>query len=110
MKKKVTITEQILLMAIWRLGDEAYGVKLRELVCDYTGRDVAFGTLYNNMDQLIKKGYAVSFKGEPTAVRGGKAKVFYRITDEGLDALQTARELQKKLWAGVPEFAFVKDK
>ena len=107
---KLTLNEQILLLSIWRLEDEAYGVKLREMVCDYTGKDVAFGTLYNNLDQLIKKGYAVSFKGEPTAVRGGKAKVYYRMTKEGMLALQDARELQNKLWDGVPEFAIGKGK
>ena len=106
----LTLNEQILLLAIWKLGDEAYGVRLRELVCDYLGKDVAFGTLYNNLDQLIKKGYALSYKGDPTAVRGGKAKVYYQITKEGTAALQAARELQEKLWDGIPKFAIGRGK
>ena len=107
---KLTLNEQILLLSIWRLGDEAYGVKLQEMVCDYIGKDIAFGTLYNNLDQLIKKGYAVSYKGEPTAVRGGKAKVYYEIADDGLKALHAARELQNKLWDGIPDMAFARRK
>ena len=107
---KLTLNEQILLLSILRLEDEAYGVKLREMVCDYTGKDVAFGTLYNNLDQLIKKGYAVSFKGEPTAVRGGKAKVYYQITKEGIEALQAAKELQERLWGGMPGMVIGKGK
>ena len=107
---KLTLNEQILLLSILRLEDEAYGVKLREMVCDYTGKDVAFGTLYNNLDQLIKKGYAVSFKGEPTAVRGGKAKVYYQITKEGIEALQAAKELQERLWDGIPGMVIGKGK
>ena len=107
---KVTITEQILLLAIWRLKDDAYGVKIRELVCEYTNSDVGFGTLYNNLDQLVKKRYVKSFKGEPTAVRGGKRKVYYKITELGMEALQFARELQNKLWDGIPEYVFMKEK
>jgi len=107
---KVTITEQILLLAIWRLKEDAYGVKIRELICEYTSSDVGFGTLYNNLDQLLKKGYAHSFKGEPTAVRGGKRKVYYKITERGMEALQTARELQNKLWDGIPDYAFTREK
>ena len=47
---KLTITEQILLLTIWRLKDDAYGVNIREKICNYTGKEVAFGTLYNNLD------------------------------------------------------------
>ena len=107
---KLTITEQILLLTIWRLNDEAYGFNIREQVCEYTKKEVAFGTLYNNLDQLIRKGLAVSYKGEPTAVRGGKRKTYYRITDQGMDALQAARELQSKLWDGIPDVAFLRGK
>lgn len=107
---KVTITEQILLLCIWKLSDDAYGFKIREMVSDYNGKEIAFGTIYNNLDQLIRKGYAVSFKGEATAIRGGKRKVYYKITEKGLGALQAARELQNRLWEGVPELAFSKEK
>ena len=107
---KLTITEQMLLLTIWRLDEEAYGFKIREKLSEYSNKDIAFGTVYNNLDQLIRKGYAVSFKGEPTAIRGGKRKVYYRITDEGLGALQAARELQNKLWDGIPDFAFMRGK
>ena len=105
---KLTINEQILLLTIWKLDEEAYGYNIREKVCEYLEKEIAFGTLYNNLDQVIRKGYAVSYKGEPTAVRGGKRKVYYKITDEGIDALQAARELQSKLWSEIPELAFVR--
>ena len=107
---KLTLNEQILLLAIWRLGDGAYGYTIREQINAYTQKEIAFGTLYNNLDQLIKKGYAVSYKGQPTAIRGGKRKVYYKTTAKGMDALQKARELQNKLWKGIPEYAFTKGK
>jgi len=107
---KLTIIEQILLLTILRLDKEAYGNKIREKVSEYLKKDIAIGTLYNNMDQLIRKGYAISYKGEPTAVRGGKRKVFYIITKDGMDALQAAKELQNKLWDGIPDEVFTQGK
>ena len=107
---KLTITEQILLLTIWRLDEEAYGFNIRDKVSEYTKKEIAFGTIYNNLDQLIRKGLAISYKGEPTAVRGGKRKTYYRITDDGIDALQVARELQSQLWEGIPDVAFIRGK
>ena len=105
---KLTITEQVLLLAIWKLKDEAYGFKIRELFCQYCHGDVGFGTLYNNLEQLIRKGYATTFKGESSPIRGGKRKVYYQISDLGMNALQAARELQERLWEDIPEMAFIK--
>jgi DNA-binding PadR family transcriptional regulator len=105
---KITLNEEILLLCIWRLEGEAYGVKIRTLFKKYTQKEVAFGTLYNNLDQLVRKELITSFRGEPTAVRGGKAKVYYQITDRGREALQSARELHHRLWQDVPELAFVR--
>jgi PadR family transcriptional regulator PadR len=108
--KRLTLTEQILLLAIWRLDSEAYGVKIRGLYCLHTKTDVGFGTMYNNLDQLVRNGYVISYKGEPTAIRGGKRKVYYTITDLGKDALQAAKELQNRIWGDIPENAFKRNK
>ncbi len=107
--KSLTINESMLLLTIWRLGEEAYGVKIRDKVSEYSLREVGFGSLYNNLDQLVRKGYTSSYKGEPTAARGGKRKVYYNLTKKGLEALQNARELQHKLWSNIPDMAFIKD-
>ncbi|MCK5146121.1 PadR family transcriptional regulator [bacterium] len=102
----ITLNEQILLIAIWKLADEAYGVKIQNLLSEHTGKEVAYGTLYNNLDKLIKKGYLNSRMGEPTAIRGGKRKAYYSLTLEGKKALQAARELQAQLWSGIPNMEF----
>ena len=107
---RLTITEQVLLTAVWSLQDEAYGVKIMDRVCEYIKKDIAFGTLYNNLDQLIKKGYAESYKGEPTAVRGGKRKLFYKITAKGIHALKEAGELQRRLRKDIPNYAIDRSK
>ena len=107
---RLTITEEILLLAIFRLKEDAYGVNIRQLYCDYTGKDVSFGTMYNNLSQLVKKGYVNSFKGEPTSIRGGKRKVYYQITKVGVEALQAAKELHTRLWEGLTDLAVKSNK
>ena len=104
--KRLTINEQIFLIAIYHLGDEAYGVKIRTKITDLTGNSLLFGTLYNTLDALVKKGYVVTRKGEPTPQRGGQNKVYYSLTKDGLLSLQKARELQESLWLGIPEILY----
>lgn len=104
--KKLTLNEQIFLIAIWNLGDDAYGVKIRDKIMDLTGSSMMFGTVYNTLDKLVKKGYVSTRKGgEPTEERGGYKKVFYTLTKDGLAALRKARELQEALWAEIPQNA-----
>ena len=104
--KNLSITEQIYLIAIWHLKGEAYGVKIREQILDISGKRMVFGTLYNNLDALVKKGYVVTKKGEAGRDRGGNIKVFYSLTDDGKAALRDARDLQESLWAQIPAEVF----
>ena len=103
--KRLTMNEQIFLIAIWLLKDEAYGVKIRKKITELTGSSILFGTLYNTLDYLVKKGYVSTKKGEPTSQRGGHNKVFYSVTEDGKLALQNARTLQETLWAEIPQNA-----
>jgi DNA-binding PadR family transcriptional regulator len=100
----LTINEQILLLAIWQLGDNAYGVTIREKMTEMTRKKIVYGTLYNSLDKLVKKGYTTTSRGEPSPERGGRSKIFYALTPAGKAALQRTRELQASLWQGVPEF------
>jgi DNA-binding PadR family transcriptional regulator len=105
--KKLTLNEQIFLISIWHLGDDAYGVKIREKIIELTGNPMMFGTVYNTLDKLVKKGYVITHKGAEThEERGGYKKVYYSLTKEGLLALRKARELQENLWSGIPQGAF----
>ncbi len=104
--KKLTINEEIFLISIWHLREEAYGVKIREKILEFTGSSILLGTLYNTLDQLIKKGYVSSRKGEVTSQRGGHNKVYYSLSKDGETALHDARQLQGKLWEGIPSNAF----
>lgn len=104
--KKLTINEEILLISIWKLNGDAYGVNIRKMAMEQTGSSILFGTLYNSLDYLVKKGYVNTRKGESTSRRGGHNKVFYTLTEDGMTALQRARELHRKIWKGVPEYVF----
>lgn len=97
----LTLNEQILLTAILRLGENAYGVTIRGEVAELSGKNVVFGTLYNNLDKLVRKGYVLAERGEPTRERGGRSKIYYRLTDLGLSSLRESRELQMSLWDSV---------
>ena len=106
--KELTLAEEILLTAIWRLKDNAYGVTIRKQVAEVTKKNVIYGTLYNSLDQLLRKGYVTKTRGKPVAERGGRSKMFYTLTSSGMQALQNARELQKRIWDGIPEFSKTK--
>jgi DNA-binding PadR family transcriptional regulator len=100
--KELTITEEIILTAIWRLKDDAYGVTIRKKVAEVVKKDMIYGTLYNMLAQLVRKGYVQKHRGRPTAERGGRSKIYYRLTDSGINALKEARRLQKLIWDGLP--------
>ena len=103
--KDLTLSEIIFLLAIWRLEDNAYGVTIKRQITKDTGKTHTYGTLYSALDQLFKKGYVTKSAGPPTPERGGRSKIFYRLSPEGITALKAARELQKEIWKGVPEFS-----
>jgi len=100
--KKLTINEEIFLISIWHLRDEAFGLNIRAKIREITGTTITFGTLYNTLDYLLRKGYVQTRRGKPSPSRGGHNKVYYSITPDGIQALQGARELQDRLWEGIP--------
>ena len=106
--KDLTLSEIIFLLAIWHLEDDAYGVTIKRQVTKDTGKTHTYGTLYSALDQLFKKGYVTKSAGPPTPERGGRSKIFYRLSRNGMIALKSARELQRSLWKGIPEFTFDK--
>ena len=103
---KLTVNEEICLVAVWHLGDEAYGVNIRKKIKELTGHSLILGTLYNMLEQMMRKGYVTSRKGEATFQRGGHNKVYYSLTKHGEEALQEARKLHENLWKSVPRNAF----
>jgi DNA-binding PadR family transcriptional regulator len=101
--KEITVLEEMILTTIFRLGEDAYGVSIRRKVSEITKKEIIYGTLYNTLDQLLRKGYVRKRLGKPTAQRGGRGKIYYSLTAKGVKALQNARELHRKIWDGIPD-------
>ena len=98
--KLLSVTEQMYLIAILSLDKAAYGVKIREKVMELTGKSMVFGTLYNNLDQLVRKGYVITKKDHR---QSDSKKVFYSVTKTGRSALQESKKVQDSLWAALPK-------
>ncbi len=82
--------ELLILLAVVRLGDEAYGTPIRAEIAQRTNRDVARGAVYVTLDRLVRKGYLTSYLGEATAERGGRPKRYFELTSRGLKALRAS--------------------
>ena len=95
--------ELLVLLALIRLGDEAYGVPISEAIEEGSGKEVAMGSVYITLERLEQKGFVSSRLGEPTAERGGRAKTYFRITAKGLREVRQARRTLMNLWQGVPQ-------
>jgi PadR family transcriptional regulator, regulatory protein PadR len=93
--------EQMVLLAILRLGDEAYGVTVREEILRCTGREVSPGALYTTLGRMEDKGIVQSRTGEPTPERGGRAKRFLTVTGSGRAALVEAQRAYQSLMLGL---------
>lgn len=95
--------ELMVLLALIRLGENAYGVPICHEIEKRSGREAALGSVYVALERLEEKGLVTSRLGESTAVRGGRAKRYFRVTAQGLhDVRQTQRALMN-LWRGLPE-------
>lgn len=103
--KELTKVEEILLLAIWKLKNEAYGVKIRRHVSQITGKEFTYGNLYSALSQLAKKKYVQKSLGEPTSDRRGRRKIFYTVSPTGMKALKSAKEMNQRMWEGISDFA-----
>jgi DNA-binding PadR family transcriptional regulator len=95
--------ELMIMLALLRLGEPAYGVPISREIEDASGRVVALATLYAALARLEKKGLIASQLGEPTAERGGRAKRYFRVTVRGLREVRHAQRVFTTLWQGIPK-------
>jgi PadR family transcriptional regulator, regulatory protein PadR len=90
--------EHVVLLAVLRLADAAYGMSVRREIAERTGRDVSIGAVYATLDRLATKGLVTSALSDPTPERGGRAKRSFRLTSAGIDAVnRTRQELENML-------------
>lgn len=101
--KILSRAEELILLTIWRLKENAYCVPIFEKAQKHTGKKWSLGGVYIPLGRLEKKGYIISYLGEPSSERGGKRKRFYKVTPAGLRALKTAKEVEKSMWEGLED-------
>lgn len=93
--------EQLILLALLRLGDEAYGVPIRNEIEDRSGRVVSPATVYAALDRLETRGLVEAWFSDPLPERGGRARKHFALTPAGATALRDAREVMDRMWKGV---------
>jgi PadR family transcriptional regulator PadR len=93
--------EHIILLALVRLQENAYGMTVRREIEARTGRNISIGAVYATLERLEAKGYISSFSGEPTAERGGRAKRLFRVEADGERAMRVSQEAIEKMMLGL---------
>lgn len=91
------------MLALIRLGDDAYGVPICREIEVSSGREVKLGSVYATLERLERKGLVASRLGDPTPERGGRAKRYFEVTPNGLREVRKTRQVLIKLWHGLPE-------
>ncbi len=93
--------EHIVLLAVMRLGSNAYGMTVRRDIEYATGRDISIGAVYATLVRLESKGFVRSYAGEPTPERGGRAKRYFEMTANGKAAVRSTHEILLKMSSGI---------
>jgi len=93
--------EQIVLLAILRLEERAYGVPIRQEIAARAGRQVTVGALYATLDRLESKGFVHSWFADPTPQRGGRSRRYFQVLPKGLEALSESRAMFQNMWRGI---------
>ena len=97
--------QEIVLLAILILDDNAYGVKVQEEINTRLNRDVSRGALHTAFKRLEEKGFIRSEMGGASSIRGGRRKRYYTVTNKGKAALQETKNIRDQLWNSIPNFS-----
>ncbi len=100
----LAVKEEIILSALLMLNGNSHGAPLRKKVIELSKKEIVYGTLYNLLEVLIRKGYVTSQKSDPMPVRGGRSKAIYSITKEGKFALEETLLMHEHIRNSVPSY------
>ena len=103
--KLLSRQEEIVLLSIWQLKGNAYGVTIREHISELTGKYWSIGAIYVPLDRLSEKGLVETYQGPTSKRRGGRSKRFYSVTPEGMKILQEIKQVQEAFWKDFPKVA-----
>ena len=94
--------EELILLTIWKLENDAYGITIRDELEDCVGVKWRFGSIYTPLSKLYDKGLITKSERQSSSVRGGRPKVYFSLTPAGKKALAQIREFSATLWADIP--------
>ena len=100
--------EEVLLLLVGIMGDDAYAFKIAEEFESQSGRSASIGSVHSTLNRLLEKGFVTSAMGEPTSSRGGRRKRIYTITAYGQQVLKESRDFRVSLWNQYPALSFNK--
>ena len=103
--KYLSRPEELVLLAIWKMKEDTYGVAFRKFLAKLTGKYWSIGSVYVPLDRLEAKGFVTSYLADPTPERGGKSKRYYSLTDEGLAQLQEIQKVHAAFWSDMPDLS-----
>ncbi|MBN2430737.1 MAG: PadR family transcriptional regulator [Acidobacteria bacterium] len=95
----LTRTEELIMLAVWQLGQLAYSLPIRQRLEEITGDPYSLGSVYMPLDRLVKKGFLDSSLSEATPERGGRHKRIYRLTEAGRAELHRVQQVQQAMWS-----------
>ena len=103
--KYLSRPEELVLLTLWKIRGEPYGVNIRKFLSEMTGKYWSIGSVYVPLDRLEAKGYLTSYLANPTPERGGKSKRYYRITESGLEQLREIQRVYAAFWDDMPDLS-----
>ena len=104
--KIMSRADELVLLTVWRLQDNAYGVPIRKFIIKETETNWSIGAVYDSLERLTEWGYLDAFQSGPTPERGGRRKRFFALTEPGFEALGKMRRVQESMWRNLPEVEF----
>jgi DNA-binding PadR family transcriptional regulator len=98
--------EEMILLSIWKLKDDAYGVTIRKSFMVITRQTLHYGSLYNTLERLTRKGFVTCRESQPESRKGGRRKKLYYLTPDGKKALKKAQSVYRSAWGAVSDLEF----
>ena len=106
--KTLSRADELVLLSVWKLGENAYGVTIRKHIIQITKHDWSVGAVYDSLERLSEWGYLSTLQADPTPERGGRSKRYYRITKRGMSALEHTKQVHEAMWRNLPETGTVR--
>ncbi len=103
--KLLTRSEEFVLLAVWRLQENAYSLPIQKEISVIAGQRWSLGSIYTPLERLVKKGLLTSYNTDSTPERGGRKKRVYCLTQKGREALIAIRDVEQAMWTGVTRIA-----